>query len=115
MQAKVALMDALPCLLDLTERARSEADDGDGRLDEQHCFSVEYLQAVQQDVVEIVQEELLQLRLDTFDDSVLQAIVMGPHLFFYYMMERQHREAIADAAEKVGANELRACDPDVAR
>eukprot|EP00884_Botryococcus_braunii_P000886 jgi/Botrbrau1/10799/Bobra.0064s0005.1 len=113
-EAKVALLDALPCLLDLAEQATSEGHNGKCNVSGQDGFSAEYLTAVQQDVLEVLQDVPL-IQQEAFDVSALNATATQPHLFLRYMMEKDHRDIIADAAERVTKSELLLCDPDVAR
>ncbi len=113
MQVKTALLDALPCLLDLAEQAGSEAEDGRFRGDDQECFSLEYLLAVQQDVMEVIGGEITEVQ--PANPVALKTTVIHPHLFLRYMLEQGHREAIADVAEQVTVSDLLQCDPVVAR
>lgn len=109
MQAKAALLDALPCLMDLIEQSDSQMgqDHGGGR-----GFSFEYLFSLFVHSTFLLCKEYNEELLESHD---AQKVVHCPYLFLRYMVETHNREAIAEAAIAVTCEELLQCKPDVAR
>jgi hypothetical protein len=117
-QAKAALLDAYPCLLDLAEQAPSEAAGSDGApgMGESNApgFSSEYLGAVLDEVKGVIEEDLKEVELLKVDQALDDA-VRHPHIFLKYMLEKENREAIAAAVLKASAEEIMLSGPDTAR